>query len=534
MKSPFENHCAHYWKVSHYWTERKPKTHIIGYNSYSRWIMPPKKGNGKSKLKPINGQPSVLSLVSESSITTPSQKKPSKKDRSPPTPPDLVSSSSNPEKRRNISPTMTTEENPLGELTPELLKIDLLIKRNLETHLEPINNKINSLLETAKITERNTVEISNLKRENYLLKTKCQKLEQEQKHIKERLDKMENTQLDNNLIIHGVPEPTAWEYPEMRNAKVVTYLSHTMNGENESEKMNQARNLSMLKTKRIGRFSVDRSRPVSITFSRYEDVEYLLTYKKYLPEGIYLDKEYCEEIEKKRKLLRLIMLCAKTHEDYKKKCRMENDTLIIKGKHYTVNNLHQLPAEINGYQATSKTKEGTTCYFGELNPLSNFHPATFTHDGIQYHSSEQLIQHKKSQLFEDLAAEAAILASNNALDCKIEARNIRNYDHKQWEEMAKSLCYEGIKAKFVQNPWLMKLLLSTNGDTLAEATYDKLWGTGIPLHRRDCTDRNKWHNTGIMGEILMAIREELRPSSVHLTLPDKTLEEEMITQTHNP
>ena len=66
----------------------------------------------------------------------------------------------------------------------------------------------------------------------------------------------------------------------------------------DSEKMNQARNLSILKTKRIGRFSVDRSRPISITFIRYEDVEYLLTYKKYLPEGVYLDKEYCEEIEK--------------------------------------------------------------------------------------------------------------------------------------------------------------------------------------------------------------------------------------------
>ena len=158
---------------AHYWTERKPKLLNIKYNSHFRWIMPPKKGNGKSKLKPISGQPSVLSLVTESSITTPSQRKPSKKDRSPPTPPDLVSSGSNPEKRRNITPTMTTKENPLEELTPELLKIDLLIKRNLETHLEPINNKINSLLETAKITESNTVEISNLKKENYLLKTKC-------------------------------------------------------------------------------------------------------------------------------------------------------------------------------------------------------------------------------------------------------------------------------------------------------------------------------------------------------------------------
>ena len=490
--------------------------------------MPPKKSNGKSKLKPINGQPSVLLLVSESSIKTPSQNRPSQKDRSPPTPPDLISSGSNPEKRRNISQTMTTEEDPLGELTPELLKIDLLIKRNLKIHLELINNNINFLLETAKVTEKNTVEISNLKRENYLLKTKCQKLEQEQKHIKDRLDKMENTQLDNNLIIHIVPEPTAWEYPETRYEKVVNYLSYTMNGENEPEKMNQARNLSIQKTKRIGRFSVDRSRLISITFSRYEDVEYLLTYKKYLPEGIYLDKEYCEEIEKRRKLLRPIMCCAKNHEDYKKKCRMENDTLIIRGKHYTVNNLHQLPAEINGYKATSKSEEGTTCYFGELNPLSNFHPATFTYDGIQYHSSEQLIQHMKSQLFEDLTTEAAILATTNALDCKNEAKNIRNYDHKKWEEMAKSLCYEGIKAKFVQNSWLKKLLLSTNEDTLAEATYDKLWGTGVPLHRRDCTDRNKWHNTGIMGEILMTIRDELRSQT---SLLDETTEEDMTAQT---
>ena len=131
---------------------------------------------------------------------------------------------------------------------------------------------------------------------------------------------MENTQLDNNLVMHGVPEPTAWEYPETRYAKIVNYLSHTMNDKNEADKMTQARNLSILKTKRIGRFSVERSRPISITLSRYEDVEYLLAYKKYLPEGIYLDKEYCEEVERKRKLLCPIMHYAKHHDDYKKKC----------------------------------------------------------------------------------------------------------------------------------------------------------------------------------------------------------------------
>ena len=66
---------------------------------------------------------------------------------------------------------------------------------------------------------------------------------------------------------------------------------------------------------------MERSRPISITFGKYDDVEYLLTYKRYLPKGIYPDKEYCEEIEKKRKLLRPIMRCAKKHDDFKKEVR---------------------------------------------------------------------------------------------------------------------------------------------------------------------------------------------------------------------
>ena len=277
-----------------------------------------------------------------------------------------------------------------------------------------------------------------------------------------------------------------------------------------------ARNLSIQKTKRIGKFNKDRNRPISITFSKYEDVEYLISYKRYLPSGTYLDREYCEEVERKRKLLRPIMRCAKNHTDYKRKCRMEDDTIVIKGKHYIVNNLHQLPAEINGFEATSRKQDGVTCYFGELNPLSNFDPAKISHEGHIYHSSEQLIQHKKAQLFGDEIAEAQILATSTALECKVEAKNIRNYEKQTWEESARILCYDGIKVKFVQNPWLKNLLLSTNNDTLGEATYDKFWGTGIPIHHRDCTDRTQWHSNGIMGEMLMEIRTELRPTETLL------------------
>ena len=73
--------------------------------------------------------------------------------------------------------------------------------------------------------------------------------------------------------------------------------------------------------------------------------------------------------------------------------------------------------------------------------------------------------------------------------------------------------YDRIKAKFTQNPWLANLLLSTNDEILVETTYDKVWGTGIPLHRKECTDRSQWNGIGIMGEILMAVPEVLRSTS---------------------
>ena len=145
--------------------------------------MPPKKRN---KLKSISGQPSVLSLVSESnSTTTPVDcNTQSRKTRTPPTPLNPIDSESNLNKRFNMLVTTTEEDDLLGELTPELKKIDLLIKRNLQLQLQPINNSINSLLETAKTTVTNQAEISTLKKENLLLKHKCQKLEKEQKTSK--------------------------------------------------------------------------------------------------------------------------------------------------------------------------------------------------------------------------------------------------------------------------------------------------------------------------------------------------------------
>ena len=54
----------------------------------------------------------------------------------------------------------------------------------------------------------------------------------------------------------------------------------------------------------------------------------------------------------------------------------------------------------------------------------------------------------------------------------------------------------------------MNLLLNTGDGIIAEATYDKLWGTGVPLHHNNALKQQDWANIGILGEILMKIRDD--------------------------
>ena len=57
------------------------------------------------------------------------------------------------------------------------------------------------------------------------------------------------------------------------------------------------------------------------------------------------------------------------------------------------------------------------------------------------------------------------------------------------------------------------MLTSTANETLAEASYDELWGTGKPFFHKECTTQSKWTSTGILGEMLMEIRAKLRPNT---------------------
>ena len=176
-------------------------------------------------------------------------------------------------------------------------------------------------------------------------------------------------------------------------------ISHTVNRSTVAERMEVVENIPIEWTERLGRYNEQRSRPISIKFANRHDCDLLLQCKKHLPDGVFVDREYCVKTEKEHQYLRPILKKARKFEDLRGSCRMDGSTLVIQGKKYTRTNVHQLPEKISGFNCTSKSDDETICFFGELNPFSNFHPCSFEVAGIKYHSSEQFIQHMKARFF---------------------------------------------------------------------------------------------------------------------------------------
>ena len=81
-------------------------------------------------------------------------------------------------------------------------------------------------------------------------------------------------------------------------------------------------------------------------------------------------------------------------------------------------------------------------------------------------------------------------------------------DNEKWKSVGYELSFDGIREKFLQNPPLLAMLKTTTPKILAEATTDRLWGTGIRLWDTCAVDIEKWSGTGWLSRMLITIRDE--------------------------
>lgn len=135
-------------------------------------------------------------------------------------------------------------------------------------------------------------------------------------------------------------------------------------------------------------------------------------------------------------------------------------------------------------------------YFGGRHRfLSNFYPSPIKLGELEYPTVEHAYQAAKANNEGD---HTWVADSKTPGEAKRRGRrcNIRS----DWEQVKLDVMYDCVKAKFAQNPELLKLLLATGDDLLEEGNNwgDTFWGV--------CNGRGKNH----LGKILMRVREELR------------------------
>ena len=147
---------------------------------------------------------------------------------------------------------------------------------------------------------------------------------------------------------------------------------------------------------------------------------------------------------------------------------------------------------------------------GETDFLSNWYVSDFTVAGYSYFAMEQYIAHQKALTFGDPEIAQKIMQSFDFEEMKALGRQVRNYDNTVWNGIRQIVVYEGLLAKFGQNPELKQILLATGDALLAEAEeYDSLWGIGLSMEDERNQNPDAWEGQNMLGFALMQVRQKL-------------------------
>lgn len=131
-------------------------------------------------------------------------------------------------------------------------------------------------------------------------------------------------------------------------------------------------------------------------------------------------------------------------------------------------------------------------------------------NGKVYKTTEQYFMEQKALLFGDIAIAAKIMKISSPGEARKLGRKVKNFNDQVWNEQRFAIMKTANLAKYIQNPNLLALLLSTDGKGIAEAApWDNVWGIGMTAEQAKKTDKKKW-GTNLLGKVLMEVRDELK------------------------
>ena len=107
---------------------------------------------------------------------------------------------------------------------------------------------------------------------------------------------MEQKSLDHCLVIRGIPEGPNEEERECVD-KIYVELANTVESNEENDWLIMACRMEIKRACRIRHYNPQYSRPLSVEFKYQLDTDYIMENRGYLNEGVYVDRQYTEEIE---------------------------------------------------------------------------------------------------------------------------------------------------------------------------------------------------------------------------------------------
>lgn len=153
---------------------------------------------------------------------------------------------------------------------------------------------------------------------------------------------------------------------------------------------------------------------------------------------------------------------------------------------------------------------------GSVGPgcLSQWWPAAFAIDGLEYATAEHWMMWSKATLFGDTETASQVLAADHPNAAKTLGRTVRGFDEAVWEDRRYAIVVAGSVAKFGQNADLKRFLLGTGDRVLVEASpVDRIWGIGLAASDPRAADPDKWLGLNLLGMALMEARQILWATS---------------------
>ena len=324
--------------------------------------------------------------------------------------------------------------------------------------------------------------------------------------LTERIDSMERDLKRNNLIFSGFKDANY-------NDRHILIRSIHSCLNNIAELNGNAHLIPIKDYYRIGYYNPSKLRELKIEFQHRVDVDMILAHKNQLPPGVYtyVREDLPENIEKRRQKMLKVYLYAKKLENYRRKCRMELDTLVIKGVTYTVETMHNLPEDLKPHVLCEERNKNIVAFLGDGSPLSNFYHCEVEYEGFTYSSVEQVLQSEKADHYDDQIAHAKILHSEDPAEIKRVGKHIPVIEQ-HWSRESVEIVRKACRNKFLQHQHLQDYLLATEDRVLVEASTDKKWGCGLHLRNKDILNSALWSGDNQLGKILMEIRDELNTS----------------------